>query len=78
MFKSQKILPLVYDDSISYYEQVCKLTQKVNELVEFMNNQSMDIIQSYINEQFDNLMINAIYDPSTETIALEKGTKKDE
>lgn len=29
----QKILPLVYDQSLSYYEVVCKLVDKVNELV---------------------------------------------
>ena len=30
---SAKILPLSYDDSLSYYEQLCKLTNKMNELV---------------------------------------------
>ncbi len=29
----QKVLPLVYDESLSYYEQVCKLVNKVNELI---------------------------------------------
>lgn len=26
----QKILPVVYDDSLSYYEVLCKLTQRIN------------------------------------------------
>ena len=34
---SAKILPLTYDDSLSYYEQLCKLTNKMNELVDFVN-----------------------------------------
>ena len=34
----QKVLPLVYDNSLSYYEAICKLTDKVNELVDIVNN----------------------------------------
>ena len=30
----QKILPLVYDDSLSYYEFLCKMADKINELIE--------------------------------------------
>ena len=29
----QKVLPAVYDDSLSYYEAVCKLVSKVNEII---------------------------------------------
>lgn len=29
-----KILPLVYDESLSYYEVLCKVTSKINELIE--------------------------------------------
>ena len=72
---SAKILPVTYDDSLSYYEQVCKLTDKMNEIVDFINGNISERIQNYIDERFDTLMINAIYDESTETIILEKGTK---
>ncbi len=37
-FWCQKVLPLVYDDSLSYYEVLCKVAQKLNETVEFVNN----------------------------------------
>ena len=30
----QHILPLVYDDSLSYYELLCKVVSKLNELIE--------------------------------------------
>ena len=30
----QKVLPLVYDDSLSYYEMLCKITSYVNDIVE--------------------------------------------
>lgn len=33
-FYCQKILPLVYDDSLSYYEVLCKVVSKINELID--------------------------------------------
>lgn len=32
------ILPLVYDNSLSYYEQLCKMRDKLNELIEFIKS----------------------------------------
>lgn len=29
----QKVLPLVYDDSLSYYEVLCKVTEKLNDVI---------------------------------------------
>ena len=37
-FYCQKVLPLVYDDSLSYYETICKVVQKLNELAEKYND----------------------------------------
>lgn len=34
------ILPLSYDDSISYYEQLCKITNKINEIIDTLNAES--------------------------------------
>ena len=31
-FFCQKVLPLVYDDSLSYYEVLCKAISKMNEI----------------------------------------------
>lgn len=33
-FWVQKVLPLVYDDSLSYYELLCKVVDKLNETIE--------------------------------------------
>lgn len=52
-----KVLPLVYDDSISYYEEVCRLVKKINELVDALNNASLDILEeanSYTDAQIAN------------------------
>lgn len=32
------VLPSVYNNSLSYYENVCKLIEKVNECIEAINN----------------------------------------
>lgn len=32
-----KVLPLVYDDSLSYYEAVCKLVTKINEVIDALD-----------------------------------------
>lgn len=36
-FWSYKILPLVYEESLSYYEVLCKVAQKLNETIESVN-----------------------------------------
>jgi hypothetical protein len=41
----QKVLPLVYDESLSYMELVCKLSSKLNEVIENNNN-----IPQYVKE----------------------------
>ena len=47
-----KILPLVYDDSLSYYEVLAKVTNKVNELVD-SNNTMPQAITNEITKQLD-------------------------
>lgn len=65
-FWAQKVLPLVYDESISYYEVLDKTVQKLNELIEVMN----DKLDEYVRARIDELFINATYDEATETIFL--------
>ena len=42
-FWCQKILPAVYDDSLSYYELLCKVIDKLNEMIEVDNEQTQAI-----------------------------------
>ena len=66
MFWCQKVLPLVYDDSLSYYETLCKLTAKINELIDFINGGITDWIKEHISE----ILIEAMYDEETRTITF--------
>lgn len=55
-FWCHKILPLVYDDSLSYYETLCKFIQKLNEVSEAVNNQNENIakFETDMQASFDN------------------------
>ena len=53
----QKVLPLVYDDSLSYYELLCKVLDTLNKTVcEVLNlGDAYDKLEEYVNHYFDNL-----------------------
>lgn len=72
-FYCQKVLPLTYDNSLSYYEQLCKTTHKINEVIQLINGDITKSLQEYIDQHFNDLMINASYDESTKTIYFTKG-----
>lgn len=48
-FWCQKVLPLVYDDSLSYYEFLCKICDKVNEIISSQNKMNNDLSNLYAN-----------------------------
>lgn len=52
-FWCQKVLPAVYDDSLSYYELLCKVIDKLNEVIEQSNEQSQVI--TIIANELENL-----------------------
>lgn len=60
----QKILPLVYDDSLSYYELLCKVVDYLNKSMEDIETLNDDMtglytayseLQDYVNHYFDTL-----------------------
>lgn len=63
-FWCQKVLPLVYDDSLSYYELLCKVVDYINNLIHD-NSETIDNmdalltaynqLQDYVNTYFANL-----------------------
>lgn len=38
------VLPLVYDDALSYIEQLGRVTKKINDVIDAMNNLGLDIL----------------------------------
>lgn len=58
-FWCQKVLPLVYDDSLSYYELLCKVVDYLNKTMENVNklSENFDELQKYVNDYFKNLNV---------------------
>ena len=63
-FWCQKVLPLVYDDTLSYYELLCKVVDYLNKTMEDVDTLHGDVVnlhsayvqlQDYVNTYFDNL-----------------------
>ena len=73
--RTQSILPLVFDDSMSYYETISRLIYTVKAIVVVINAVFDESLNEYISANFNNVMINAAYDPVTETITLSKEDK---
>ena len=67
-----KVLPLVYDESLSYYEVLCKVIAKINEIINGINilqifnfkektiNEFNEINEEYRSEQLKDAKINLI------------------
>ena len=63
-FWCNKVLPLVYDDSLSYYETLCKVVNYLNDVIANVDGLHTDVtnllfafnqLQGYVNTYFDNL-----------------------
>ena len=58
-FWCQKVLPLEFDDSLSYYEQLCKVVDKLNEVINDTNkafNQLETDVNAELNTKQDTLV----------------------
>lgn len=56
-FFAQRVIPLVYDDSLSYYELLCKVVEQLNRLTD-NNNDMIDTVNEFtefVTHYFDNL-----------------------
>lgn len=62
-FWCQKVLPLVYEDSLSYYEVLCKVVKYINDLIDSDREiiehvealeQELDIVKKWIDNFDDN------------------------
>lgn len=64
-FWAQKVIPLVYDDSLSYYEVLCKVVNYLNNVIQNVDNlndsvnstnQSFETLKGYVNTTKDTLI----------------------
>ena len=71
-YYTPKVIPLAFDESLSYYEQICRIIKRLNDLYSIFNENLTKELQDYINERFNDIMLNAMYDSETETITFYK------
>lgn len=65
-FWCQTVLPLVYDDSLSYYELLCKVVKYLNNTIQAVNETTEDVeelktlytqLKEYVDNYFENLNV---------------------
>lgn len=69
-FYSEKVLPLVYDNSLSYYEVLGKVVRKLNDLIEFLSDNIRIMLEPF--------MLQILYNESTQTINFDVIEEDDE
>ena len=65
-----RILPVTYTDSISPYDQMCKIQDKINEVIEALNNINVDF-ENYVNQKINELKTYVDSENQKQTILLE-------
>lgn len=79
-FWCQKVLPLVYDDSLSYYELLCKVVDYLNNVIQDVGTaetnigkllEAYDELQGYVNDYFDNLDVQEEINSKLNEMALD-------
>lgn len=70
-FWCQKVLPLVYDDSLSYYELLCKVVDYINKLIEDEAELSEGFVElkSYVDNYFNDLDYESYIDDKLDELA---------
>lgn len=80
-----KVLPLVYDDSLSYYELLCKVVKAIGDVISNVDGVREDMIKlveaynelkKYVDTYFDNLDVSAEVDKKLDEMAAD-GTLAD-
>ena len=78
LFWCQKVIPLVYDNSLSYYETLCKVVDYLNNVINNVDSAETNIqsiydayvlLQSYVNTYFDNLDVSTEIDRKLDEMA---------
>lgn len=63
-------LPSSYLASLTYEEQLLWLSKKTDEIIAFINDILEQKISEYIEEKFNDIMLDSMYEAETETLVL--------
>lgn len=65
-------LPSAYSDSLSYYEAIEILNNKMHEIIDALNDDYTKLVKEYLDKYFNSIMIDASYKEETKTLVLSK------
>lgn len=57
-------------DALTDYGLMCKITEKMNEIISFMNTELTQRLKEYIEKEFNNIMLDTMYEEETETLIM--------
>lgn len=57
-------------DAVNEWQVLQKLGEKTNDIIHFINDLLDEKISEYIDERFNDIMVDAMYDAETETLTL--------
>lgn len=63
-------LPTSFMESLSYWEGLNVLVNKMNEIINFANNELTQDLKNYIDQEFNNILLDTMYDADTETLTM--------
>ena len=46
------------------------LVEKMNEIIDFANNELSEELKAYIDKRFNDIMLDTMYEPETETLIM--------
>lgn len=75
-FWCNKILPLVYDDSLSYYETLCKIAEKLNEVINDINEIPQYIRDLISDEKLKEIMQTLLNNLQEQIASANEGVSK--
>ena len=75
-FWCNKILPLVYDDSLSYYETLCKISEKLNEVINDVNELPQYIADLVSDEKLKEILSTLLNNLQEQIASANEGESK--
>jgi hypothetical protein len=73
-FWNNKILPLVYDDSLSYYETLCKTSEKLNEAITTINQLPQYIAELVADDKLKEILATLLNQLQEQIASANEGT----
>lgn len=69
-YRTQKVLPLTYSNSLSYMEVLGKLTDKVNEIITDINDNLTEYLTEFVEANLGDIWGDIIWDSTDKSLTF--------